>query len=978
MKEKVILMLSCLFLGLGFSVGQTVKVTGTVIDSDAEPVISASVVIKGTQIGTVTDLDGRFSIHVPEERSILVFTFIGMKPLEVKASTNMKVVMEADSKLLDDVVILGYGSARKGSTVIGSVSSIKAEEIELKPSANIMDALQGKVAGMQSFTSSGEPGAVSSVYIRGIGTLNAGAAPLYVLDGAPVTAGVMLAINQNDVESVNVLKDASATSIYGSRAANGVIYVTTKRGKVAENATIRASFMYGVSSLARRIGTPMNARELLDFQLKYGVINQSDHDKYLNSGNDTDWRDYFFKDNVPTYNANLSISGGGGNTIYYVSGGYLNQKGTSIGSRYEKYNIRSNVETRANNWLRLGLNIGGIYEKEQNSNYTHQASNSLSGGIFGSMLYQPYFTPYDEKGNKVDYIEGLNRYSSYYNTAKYPRTHKTAQVNGSLFFTLTPIEGLTLRSQGALEGYDYRFTKKNYPSHPDQDNKGLVGEHFSRNVNLTITNTAEYKFNKGVHNIILLAGQEAIKNNYESFGSETTGQSDDRLMLLSSGTEATFLKGGSQYKADYVFSSFFGRIDYNYDEKYFADISVRNDGSSRFGKNNKYATFLSGGLMWNLKKEDFLSGVAAISALKIKGSVGSSGNASVGNYAHFGLVGVSNYNADPGWIIASPGNENLKWEKQIKTDITAQLGLFNKYNIGLTYYIRKTKDMLLNTPLPFTTGFSSLLQNVGELTNRGFEIEADIQIVNAKDFTLDLNATYSHNTLKIDKLFHGLTEWPMYESLTYYIVGKPMNYFIPKYAGVDPADGYPMWHVPETEGETTKTYSESLYQNSGKPRYAPSSGGFGINASYKGIYFIADFAWVLGKYLVNNDRYFTENPGNIGKSRFNQSTEILGKIWEKPGDAGKLYTMEASMEFDDHLLENASFMRLKNLTIGYNFPKAFLNKTNFFEGIRIFGTARNLFTVTKYKGADPEIDSNLTYGAYPNSRQFNFGLEVTF
>lgn len=977
MKKKVMLILSCLFLSIGFITAQTTRVSGVVVDDAGEPVISASVVVKGTTVGVMTDIEGKFSINVPSGKNTLVFTLVGMKTVEVKVSPNMRVVMETDAQLLEDVIVVGYGSARKGSTVIGSVSTVKGEAVELKPSANVMDAMQGKVAGMQSFTSSGEPGSVSSVYIRGVGSLNAGTQPLYVLDGAPVGSDVLLTVNQNDIESVNVLKDASATSIYGSRAANGVIYVTTKRGRVADKAVIRGSFMYGISNLARRVGNPMNAQELADFQLKYNVISQSRYDEYMSYGNDTKWQDYFFNDNAPTLQANLSVSGGGGLTTYYISAGYMDQEGTSVGSEYKKYNLRSNIETQATKWLRMGLNLGGVYDDGQESMYTYQASNYLAGGILGTLMRQPYYTPYDENGKKYDYIPNVNSYSPYYIIEKSPRRFNNAQVNGSVFVEISPIENLKIRSQNSLEAYDYRYTLQNYPSYEPREGVGLVQERFTRASTMTTTNTAEYKFTvNNDHNFIILGAQEAIQYKQEAFRAETTGQSDDRLMLLSAGLESSFLGGDQHSKTEYVFSSFFGRADYNYKEKYFADLMVRTDGSSRFGKDNKYATFVSGGLMWNIKKENFMADLSYITRLQLKGSVGSQGNSEIGNYAHLGLVAVKNYNAQPGWAISSAGNSDLRWEKQIKTDITLQAQFLNKYDLTFTYYTRKTKDMLLNTPLPYTTGFTSMMKNIGEMSNKGIEVELGANILSTKDYTLGANATLSYNKMTIDKLFYGMTEWPMYSYLTNYIVGQSLNFFMPKYAGIDPVDGLPMWYVPGTDNETTKTYSESLYQDTGKPRYPTLSGGFGLNASYKGIYMSADFAWVLNKYIVNNDRIFSENPYSNGN--YNQSKDILDKMWEKPGDEGKMYSMKAAAQFDDHLLENASFLRLKNLTVGYSLPKTLLNKTNFFSAVRVFGTARNLFTITKYKGADPEINSNLTYGAYPNSRQYVFGLELTF
>lgn len=981
MKKRVMLILSCLFLSIGFITAQTTSISGTVMDEAGEPVVGASVVVKGTTIGVSTDIDGKFTIGMPQSGAMLEFSIIGMETVSVKASNGMRVVLRSKENVFDDVVVVGYGTGRKVGTTVGTVSRVTSDKIELKPVANAMDALQGKVAGMQSFTSSGEPGSTSSVIIRGIGSLTAGTAPLYILDGAQVGSDAMLTVNSSDIENVSILKDASATSIYGARAANGVIVITTKRGRVGQKASVTASYIYGISQLARSVGNPMNARELADFQLQYGYISQARHDDIIASGVDTDWEKYYFRNDAPMHQANLSIRGGGGRTIYYVSAGLLDQDGPSINSNYKKYNFRANIEDQATQWMRFGVNVGGFYDETQTSGYTYQGSNSLQGGIYGTLLRQPYYNPYNEDGSKKDFIPELNAWSPDYLLSVQPRKVNNAQVNGSAFIQLNPVEGLTLRSQASIEAYDYRRTNSVLPSN-------LVGwtssttERFSRNARLMMTNTAEYKFDiNKEHNIILLAGQEGLKNNYDIFTAQTTGQSDDRMMLLSAGTTATLLTGSDNiYKSEYSYSSFFGRLDYNYNEKYYADFSVRRDGSSRFGTNHKYATFFSGGVMWDILKEDFMAEVKPLTTLRLKGSIGSTGNSEIGNYNHLALMGISNYGGQTGWVLTSAGNPDLKWEKITQLNVTAEIALYNKLNLELTYYNKKTDDMLMNVPLPYTSGFSTLTKNVGAMTNRGFEATVNWDIYSNKDWRVGLAATYGYNKNKIDALFDDFDEWPMLSYMLCYKVGHSANeFYMAKYAGVDPADGKPMWWVPGTN-ETTKDYDEEkLAQLTGKDRYGPHSGGLNLNVSYKGIYLTADFAYVIGKYMVNNDRYNSENPGGAGKnSLVNQSRDIIGNVWGKPGDTGKMYSSYLPVQFDDHLLENASFLRMKNLTVGYQFPKNILRKTKVLENARIFGTARNLFTITKYKGADPEINSNLTYGAYPNTRQFTIGVELTF
>ena len=979
MKRKFMLLLTCLFIGIGLVTAQVTKVTGTVIsEEDGLPVVGASILVKGTAVGTVTDMDGKFQLpNVPSSAKTLVISFIGMQSQELPIKQTMNVILKPDTETLEEVVVLGYGSGKKIGSIVGSVAKVNSEKLSAKPVANAMDALQGQVSGLQVYTSSGEPGSSSSSYIRGVGSLTADNEPLYVLDGTPVSSSVMVMMNPNDFESVTVLKDASATSIYGSRAANGVIYITTKRGKIGEKAVITASGNYGTARLARRVSNPMNSTELLNYQLSHGIIKQETYDKYINSGIDTNWEDYFFKDDAPTYQANLSIQGGSNKTMYYVSGSYYFQDGITPRSEYNRYTFRSNLESRPTDWLRFGANFGATYDEQQTSLFTYQGSNNLNGGIFGTILNPTYYNPYGEDGSKLDVIPGLNRYSPYYLSDKQPSSSNTAQLDGTAFIQLNPIEGLTIRSQFGIEAYDFRQTSKRLASHPNATQGGYTYEAFRRNAKLTITNTAEYNFKiKDIHDFTILIGQEGIKNDYQRFGSETTGQSDDRLSMLEAGTAATLLGADENDLYTYQFLSFFGRINYALNDKYFADFSIRNDASSRFGKDNRNAIFMSGGLMWNMKKESFLEDVNFLSDLKLKASIGTTGNSSIGNYDHLALVGTNLYNAQGGWKINTPGNGDLGWEKQTLANIGIEASFWNKYRIELTYYNKKTSNMLMDVPVPYTSGFSSITQNVGSMTNSGVEIAVSLDLLKTKDWFVGFNMNYAYNKNKITELFYGYDEWAMPNYLVSYNVGEPVQYYMAEWAGVDPADGQQMWYIPGTDGETTKEYDEErLQQATGKKRYAPHNGGFGVNVSWKGLSLNADFAWVLGKYMVNNDYYFAANPYNF--AGYNQSKDVLNE-WKEPGDITDIPAYGNVMQFDTHLLENASFLRLKNISLSYTLPKNWLLPTKVIQGVRIMATARNLFTITNYKGADPELDTNLTYGAYPNTKQFTIGAELTF
>ena len=988
MKSRILLFLGLLSC-IGLQMFAQVSVSGKVVDAGGIEMPGVNIAIKGTMVGTMTGADGTFTLSsIPGGKdAVLVFSFIGFRSQEVKVGnqTFINVKLEEDTEQLEEVVVIGYGTARK-KDLSGAISNVQmTDELAALPNPNVMGSLSSKVAGFRySPTNSAGGDNFSSLNIRGKNAIPADVSagqqsvnqPLLIVDGV-ISFGSINEINTNDIQSVDVLKDASAAAIYGSRAANGVIYITTKRGKIGEKAVITASGNYGTARLARRVRNPMNSTELLNYQLSHGIIKQETYDKYINSGIDTNWEDYFFKDDAPTYQANLSIQGGSNKTMYYVSGSYYFQDGITPRSEYNRYTFRSNLESRPTDWLRFGANFGATYDEQQTSLFTYQGSNNLNGGIFGTILNPTYYNPYGEDGSKLDVIPGLNRYSPYYLSDKQPSSSNTAQLDGTAFIQLNPIEGLTIRSQFGIEAYDFRQTSKRLASHPNATQGGYTYEAFRRNAKLTITNTAEYNFKiKDIHDFTILIGQEGIKNDYQRFGSETTGQSDDRLSMLEAGTAATLLGADENDLYTYQFLSFFGRINYALNDKYFADFSIRNDASSRFGKDNRNAIFMSGGLMWNMKKESFLEDVNFLSDLKLKASIGTTGNSSIGNYDHLALVGTNLYNAQGGWKINTPGNGDLGWEKQTLANIGIEASFWNKYRIELTYYNKKTSNMLMDVPVPYTSGFSSITQNVGSMTNSGVEIAVSLDLLKTKDWFVGFNMNYAYNKNKITELFYGYDEWAMPNYLVSYNVGEPVQYYMAEWAGVDPADGQQMWYIPGTDGETTKEYDEErLQQATGKKRYAPHNGGFGLNVSWKGLSLNADFAWGLGKYMGNNDYYFAANPYNF--AGYNQSKDVLNE-WKEPGDITDIPAYGNVMQFDTHLLENASFLRLKNISLSYTLPKNWLLPTKVIQGVRIMATARNLFTITNYKGADPELDTNLTYGAYPNTKQFTIGAELTF
>ena len=988
------LFLSLLFISVGIVTAQT-QVRGVVVDDVGEPVIGASILIKGTAQGTVTDYDGNFALSAPANAKLII-TYVGMISQEVVATPNMKIVMVSDSEMLDDVVVVGY-MQRKIASTSASVVKVDAKTIEEKPTANPMDALQGKVAGLQVFTSTGEPSAISSLKLHGVGSLGAGSSPLYILDGMPVTSNTIMSANPNDFESIQVLKDAAATSIYGARAANGVIYITTKRGTVGERAKITARGQYGVSNLANPdyYDKMMNTAQLIQLNTELGIWNQAyvDNINEKYAGNDTKWWKYYLKQGVPTYQGDVSISGGSGRTNYYLSGGMFNQEGIREGSDYKKFNLRSNINSQLNSITRVGLNTSVSYDLINESQF---ARNSTGGGGL-SFLAPPFYTHIDPETGK-DYeerIPGWNRETPKYFADNHPSVQKTLHYNLSGNVELKPIEGLALRSQAGLELSDYFYDRERKASYAGARGNGFGTKDFRRRSSMTLTNTAQYNFDlQDVHNFSLLAGHEFIDYSMMYFRANASGMQDDRLMLLPNGVNKTV----DEQKTEYAFLSFFGQLSYDFSEKYFVDLVVRNDASSRFGKNKRNGMFWSAGFLWKAKQEAFLQDTEWLDDLDLKFSIGTQGNADIGNYNAYALAGqIGQYNSSPGWGLTSPGNDDLGWERQRKTSVGVTAGMFKFLKVNVEYYHRLTSDMLMDVPLPMTTGipqdglgFASVTQNVGKYLNQGVDIRVDLDIYRSRDASLNGYINFNYNKDKVVELFQGRDSWILPGYGFGYIVGEPVNFIYPLFKQINPDNGYPEWYLPgediavKREEDVTTSFSEVLEQNTGIRRNTPMVGGFGISGDYKGFYIQTDFTFALGKNMISNDKYFFENPFSF--SGFNQASSTLD-YWKKPGDKAQFpgldYIRDRTTDnlfthFDSRMIEDASFMRLKNLSIGYNLPKKFLASQKIFTGAKIYVTGRNLLTFTNYTGVDPEVDSNLSLGAYPNSKQFIVGFELNF
>lgn len=988
MNKKLVLLGAGLLMTAATASAQKL-VSGRVTDTHGEPVMGATVRVPGTKVITTTDANGNFKLKgVPATAKKISVSYIGMQPTTVSVAGNVQVVLKDNE--LGEAVVIGYGTAQKVGTVVGSVKKVGGEKVENNPTANVADALQGKVAGLQVLNNSGDAGDINnaSIKLRGTGSFTASNTPLIVIDGSPAGTGMLAMLNDKDIESVTTLKDASATSIYGSRAANGVIFITTKKGRAEEKAQITISQSVGWSQLANAINNQMNSSELLQFQLENGIITPDQYQTYKLHGANTNWQKYYFDNAAPMYNTDFSLRGGSGNTTYFVSASYKSQNSLTKVGHLKRYTLRSNLDTKPKQWLNFGLKQSVAYtDRLYNPDVSREELvMNTSNSVCAAYLYPSYWDPYSEEAKKTHYITFANAVDPMWQRQMMPATINDIIYNGVAYAQIQPVKGLTIKSQLGLYASDGRIFQATNPTIPDLNGVGSAAASSSRSSMWTITNTVEYKFNIGEkHAITLLAGQEGIKGSSKGFDASATGITDSRLLNFAGATTPNMPTYSS---SKYEYLSFFGRVDYALMNKYFFNFTVRNDKSSRFGADNRAANFLSGGVMWRLSDETFMAATKSwLTDLQVKYSVGSTGNSEIGNYRSLGLTGKKQYNGDAGLVIAQPSNKELGWEKQIQSNVGLTARLFDRVNIDVNYYNRKTKNMLMSTPLAYTTGFSSMMLNVGQLTNNGVEVEVSYDAFRSRDAFVNVYANFAYNANKIDKLFNGQQSWDRPSYYLSYVVGKSINYYMAEFAGVDKNDGLAMWYTKGNHGngktvhefnpETmTKTYSNDLLQDVGKAYYPNMNGGFGFTASWKGLSLNADFAFVLNKYMLNIDYQFSTNNANA-KQGFNQSRDML-KMWKKPGDITDIPSLATENVFDTRVLQNASFLRLKNLTLSYSLPQQWMQATRFFDSVRIYATARNLFTATKYKGGDPEKDGNISLGFYPGTRQYMLGVEVSF
>lgn len=993
MVRKLTMLLACLTLGIGMAQAQ-MKVNGTVLSQeDNEPVIGASVLVVGTNVGTITDLDGRFSLTCPSEKATLRISFLGMESLEVAASPNMRILLTQDTETLDEVIIVGYGVQRREAKT-GSITSVAAEQIKDIPILSVDKMLSGKLAGVQVTQSSGQPGSSTSIRIRGTSSINAGNNPLYVVDGIAIMSGddsnmtntsnPIAMINPNDIESITVLKDAAAASVYGSRAANGVILITTKSGKEGKSQfTARAK--YGISQLANdnNYGV-MSGQELLEFQRDAIRNAGKDPDNPLGGSTNyrpyelltrdqTNWMDHFTRTGQQQ-EYEINMSGGSSKTKYYNSLSFNKTEGIYYGIDFSRMQARVNVDHEINKNLKTGTRINFGYT---NSSDVPMQSLYYANPAFAGLTILPWSPAYDENGNHFTMISE-NSNTNPRATAQYDEQWaKRYSFNGSMYLEWSPIKQLTFKTTDAAEMSfieDRRYWSNE--AHNSAAGYPVLQAEQTQYRTLTTSNTATYQDIIGKNSIRALLGQEASQSYYWLFY-EYAESLNPQIPYLPSGSADSM--ENDYDTATETMMSFFGILDYSYDMRYYLQASIREDGSSLFGADNQWGLFWSVGASWNIHNEQFMQSATWLNTLKLRASYGVNGNNNIAAYRQYGTYTSSSYNGVTGLRPSTPANSKLSWEKNYSWNFGLDFRFLKRFSGSFDVYSRKTTDMLLDKAQSSTSGFNSALTNIGSLQNKGIEFQFDADIIDNKDFKWDAGFNIAFNKSEILELAGDDEMVYVDDSRLRHFVGERLfTFYLKDYYGVNPVNGEALWR--NEDGEITNDYNAAAYIKAGSPE-PTFTGGVNTTISWKGLSLSAVGEFKGGnKVLIVENRYLQADGNQMS---MNQAKSALN-YWKKPGDTGvapKPISGNATNSYQfasTRWLEKGDYFRIKDITLSYNLPKDLINKANL-SAARIYASGLNLYTFHDVNFWDPERGvTGMGTGIYPVSKSMVLGLEVTF
>ena len=1002
------ILLSSLFLCIALVGYAQRTVSGTVTDSEGLSLIGVNILVKGTPNGTATDIEGKYTITV-NDNDILVFTYTGYSTREETVGTrsNISVIMDESSTSLDEVVVVGYGTQRRGA-ITGAIGELKTDKLEQIPTASFEGALQGNIAGLQSTGIDGSPGGNTQVRIRGIGSITASSEPLYVIDGIMVQSGdlsslngngnrstnVMSAINPNDIESVSVLKDAASMAIYGSRGANGVILITTKSGQSGKP-KISLKTQFGMNKVAsNNILQPLNREQYTQLFLE-GYTNagksmeeaQDNFDSRFSQltdpetgePTDTDWLEEITRTGF-NHSYDLSASGGTGAVNYFFSGSFFDQESHIIGSDFNRLAARMNIDVKPNDHITISnrLSVGNT---AQNG---FVDGSAWANPLYNAYLLSPLIPVRDDAGlfnsdHKNYFPMGGNNPAG---ALGGDDERKTGQLRLMDNFSVAVkfLENFTLKSQwnfDIIQIDESQYKNRRYGD--GRNSGGYVQENTLLDKNWVGTQSLNYDASFGSnHNLGVLVAYEAQKDTRKTtygYGEEFP---NDKLKTLASAASAY---EASATRTVYTFASMFSRINYVFAGKYFLDGVIRRDGSSRFGSDNRWGTFYSGGFAWSLGDEDFIRDISAIDYLKLRTSYGVTGNAAIGNFPSKGLYGYGrDYDGVPGGEPSQIANPFLTWETQKNFNLGLDFNIFKRIGGTIEYFSRVSSDLILDVPISFTTGFEDLTQNFGEMKNTGIELSLDLGIVDTRDFSFEigLNTTLIKNELtKLDESFTDGTkrreEGRDYQS--FYLYG---------WAGVDQSNGDPLWYTDETQTEMTNDIDDAERYFQDKSATPDHFGGMNVNLTYKNFSLSSQFSYSWGNWLYEPNLRFIHGDGRLTP----RSTSVWAfeNRWV-PGKTDALLPMHewgdkkgGQTSNNSRYLYDGTYARLRNLTLSYNLPTEVSSKIGL-SSIRTYVRGTNLITWTRDSELfiDPEQGINgIANTLTPAIKSVTFGIDFGF
>lgn len=1013
--RKVLLLGLMLFLANAVAFAQDRVITGTVTSTeDGQGVPGATVLVKGTTIGTATDIDGKYSISVPAGSNVLVYSFVGLRSQEVNVGnrTTINVALESDVTALGEVIVTGYGTQPKRE-VTGAVSSVKGDAIQNLPLQSFDRALQGRAAGVQVRSSNGLPGGNVNIRIRGVGSINAGNEPLFIVDGvqlnnqsnASFTQSNPLAfLNPNDIESMEILKDAASAAIYGSQAANGVVIITTKKGKQG-----KAKFEFNAFSgetQPMKFLDVLGGAEWFDSQ-RTAWINSGNANPEANALNSmgvlpSNWQTLTREQlaqigaELPTYdwqrevmgagklqNYELSVSGGDAKTTFFLSGSYNYQQASFKPVDFERGTVRVALSHQANDRLNIETNIN-LSTFQQNVPFAVEGS-FLGSPAFSSSAVLPHNPIYNEDGTYNTAIRGVLGQNVVLVNAYNSGIQRTNTAVGNLITTYKILDNLSFRS---LFGLDYRLLQgDNYRDPRTPDGAGVRGRSSVQSDWRTrFITTQTLNWNKsfsGVHNLSAILGLEYLSETREGLSGAGIGFPTFQFRTIQSAATPESITG---FWTGYRRASAFASVNYDYKKKYLATVTARYDGSSRFGANSRYGLFPSIRVGWSLVEEEFLKTSSVVSEMKLRASYGLTGNDQIGNFAARGLYGGGgNYSGSAGIVPSSLANLDLGWETNNTLNLGLDYGFFsNRITGSLDVFDRRTKDLLLDQPILWTNGFSSIANNVGELQNKGIEVEISTVNIDKGGFRWNTSFNFSKIVNQVVKLYDDLQFLPANPGIA---IGQPVgrdgggSVFAAEYAGVNPATGRPMWYDINRNITYLPLAADRVYYGS---NLATTFGGINNTLSYKGFELTAFFVYEYGAIFSDGQYGFLRENGT--RLTLNGLREVNDRKWTTPGqitdiprdlktNAGN-ETRGVGRNSGTAALLKGDFIRLSQLTVAYNFKPTLINRIGLSRA-RIYMQGLNLWTYTDYPGYDPEFTGAGT-GQVPLTKNYTLGVQIGF